>query len=109
VAALVMILTGTFEQILALFAVLFLIYYVSAFLAVFVLRHTDPSTVRPYKALGYPFSTGIALLGSVSLLIAAVAEDPRSGEIATGCLILCAAAYWSISRRRRIRALTQVA
>jgi APA family basic amino acid/polyamine antiporter len=109
VAALVMILTGTFEQILALYAVLFLIYYVSAFLAVFVLRHTDPSTVRPYKALGYPFSTGIALLGSVSLLIAAVAEDPRSGEIATGCLILCAAAYWSIARRRRIRALAQVA
>jgi APA family basic amino acid/polyamine antiporter len=109
VAGLVMILTGTFEQILALYAVLFLIYYVSAFLAVFVLRHTDPSTVRPYKALGYPFSTGIALLGSVSLLIAAVAEDPRSGEIATGCLILCAAAYWSIARRRRIRALAQVA
>src|SRR4029077_18939474 len=34
-ASFVVILTGTFEQIIALFSVIFLLYYVSAFLAVF--------------------------------------------------------------------------
>ena len=64
VVALVLILSGTFEQILALYAVLFLLYYVSAFAAVFVLRHREPTLARPYKAFGYPFSTALVLLGS---------------------------------------------
>ena len=78
----VIILTGSFEQIVALFAVLFLVYYIAAFLAVFVVRYRFPTLPRPYKALGYPFSTGIVLVGSIAFLIAAVAEDSRSAASA---------------------------
>jgi amino acid transporter len=41
------ILSGTFQQVIALFAVLFLLCYVSAFLAVLVLRHREPELARP--------------------------------------------------------------
>lgn len=105
VAGLVMILTGTFEQIIALFAVLFLVYYISGFLAVFVLRRTEPALARPYKAFGFPITTGIALLGSVALLVAAIAEDPRSGVVGAGFLVVCAIAYQWLARRRRARML----
>jgi APA family basic amino acid/polyamine antiporter len=99
-ASLAMILTGSLEQILSLFAILFLIYYVSAFLAVFVLRRTEPGLPRPYKALGYPLTTSVALLGSVALLVAAIHDDSRSGAIAAFFLLVCAVAYQWLARRR---------
>lgn len=99
-ACILMVLTGTFDQILSLFAVLILVYYISAFVAVFVLRRTDPARPRPYKAFGYPLTTGIALLSSVALLIAAVADDPRTGAIAAGFLVVCGVAYRWLAQRR---------
>jgi len=100
----IVILTGSFEQIIALSAVLFLIYYSAAFLAVFVLRYRFPNLPRPYKAFGYPFSTAIVLIGSIAFLIAAVAEDPRSALIAAVFLAGCAPAYAWMARSRRLRA-----
>jgi APA family basic amino acid/polyamine antiporter len=102
-AVVAVILTGSFEQIIALSAVLFLIYYSAAFLAVFVLRYRLPNLPRPYKAFGYPFSTAIVLIGSIAFLIAAVAEDPRSGEIAAIFLMCCVPAYGWMVRSRRLR------
>ena len=98
------ILTGSFEQIVALSAVLFLIYYASAFLAVFVLRRREPTLPRPYRALGYPFSTAVVLAGSVAFLIAAVMEDLRSGLIAGAFLAACVPTYMWVARGRRLRA-----
>jgi basic amino acid/polyamine antiporter, APA family len=109
VLAAVVILSGSFEQIIALFAVLFLVYYVAAFLAVFVLRYRLPALPRPYKALGYPLSTAIVLIGSIVFLIAAVFEDPRSGVIAAAFLACCAPAYAWRARNRRLRAAIQLA
>ncbi len=98
------ILTGSFEQIVALSAVLFLIYYASAFLAVFVLRRREPTLPRPYRALGYPFSTAVVLAGSVAFLIAAVMQDLRSGLIAGAFLAACVPTYMWVARGRRLRA-----
>jgi basic amino acid/polyamine antiporter, APA family len=50
VITMITILSGTFQQVIALFAVLFLLCYVSAFLAVLVLRHREPELARPYRA-----------------------------------------------------------
>jgi len=100
----VLILSGSFEQILALYAVLFLLYYVSAFAAVFVLRHREPTLARPYRAFGYPFSTGLVLLGSLAFLVAAIAQDPRSGLIAAAFLIGCVPVYLRMAHSRRLRA-----
>jgi APA family basic amino acid/polyamine antiporter len=97
----VMILTGTFNQLIALFAVLILLYYIAAFLAVFVLRRRLPKARRPYRAFGYPISTFIVLLGSMAFLVAAVVEDWRSGVTALVFLSLCIPAYALASRSRR--------
>jgi APA family basic amino acid/polyamine antiporter len=97
-----LIVTSSFDQIIALYAVLFLLLYVSAFLAVFILRHREPDLPRPFKALGFPISTAIVLVGSIAFLIAAVAEDPRSGLVAAIFLACCAPAYLWISRYRRM-------
>jgi basic amino acid/polyamine antiporter, APA family len=102
-----LILSGTFEQIVAVAAVLFLLNYVSAYVALMVLRRKEPATPRPYRAFGYPYTTLIVLGGCVLLWIAAVMEDRRSGFFAAVLLVLCAPVYAWVARRRRL-ALTPV-
>jgi len=93
VITMIIVLSGTFQQVIALYAVLFLLCYVSAFSAVLVLRHREPDLPRPYKAFGYPVSTVVVLAGSVAFLIAAVIEDPRSGIISAVFVGACAPVY----------------
>jgi APA family basic amino acid/polyamine antiporter len=97
-----LIMSGTFNEIVAVAAILFLLVYVSAYIALFVLRRKEPATPRPYRAFGYPITTVIALAGCVALWIAAIAEDRRSGLFAALLLIACAPLYaWIAHRRRR--------
>ncbi|MBV8495870.1 MAG: APC family permease [Gammaproteobacteria bacterium] len=97
------LLSGSFEQIIAMFAVLFLISYLATFLAVFVLRYREPERPRPFRAMGYPVSTGIMVLGTAALLVGAVVEDPRSGLTAALFLSVCAPVYLWVARTRRPR------
>ena len=101
-AAIALILSGTFEQIVALAAVLFLLMYISAYAALIVLRLREPSLPRPYRAVGFPFTTGVVLVGCLLVLVAAVVEDPRSGVAAALLLIACAPVYAWVARRRRL-------
>ena len=101
-AVALLILTGTFEQIIALGALIFVFNYISAYTAVFVLRRCEPTVLRPYRAVGFPLSTAVVLLGSVLFLTAAVAGDPRSAIVAAALLIASAPAYEFVVRRRRV-------
>ena len=103
--AAVLIMSGTFEEIVAVAAVLFLLIYISTYSALIVLRRREPDAPRPYRAFGYPFTTIIVLTGCVALWIAAVMEDLRSGIFAALLLIACAPVYVWIARRRRRRGL----
>lgn len=78
VAATLFIVSGSFRQVLALMAFFFVANYVAAFLAVFVLRRREPAAARPYRAWGYPITTGLALLISVAFLVGAVVGDTRN-------------------------------
>ncbi len=100
-AAIALILSGTFDEIVALATVLFLVNYIAAYAAVFVLRRREPDLPRPYRAFGFPFTTGIVLSGCVLILIAAVVEEPRSGAAAALLLAACAPVYRWIALRRK--------
>ena len=108
IAASLMILTGSFNEIIALFAVLVLLNYIGTFLAVFVLRWRYPLVTRPYKAVGYPVSTAVVLLGSFAFLVAAVVEDWRSAVTAVVFLSMCVPAYALAAKTRRA-SLAQIA
>ena len=99
-----LIMSGTFDEIVAVAAVLFLLTYVSAYSALIVLRRKEPSTPRPYRAMGFPYTTAIVLLGCMLLLIAAIMEDWHSGVFAGVLLIACAPVYLWIAHRRRVGA-----
>ncbi len=102
VAAALLVLTGTFEQIIALGAVLFVFNYISAYTAVFVLRRREPALPRPYRAFGFPVSTAVVLMGSVLFLVAAVADDHRSAVIVATLLLVSIPVYAFVTRRRAV-------
>lgn len=90
VVAVLFILTGTFESVIAVLAFFFVANYTLSFISVFVLRLREPDLPRPFKAWGYPWTTAAALLGSLAFLIGAVAGDTINSAYA---LLLLAASY----------------
>jgi APA family basic amino acid/polyamine antiporter len=81
------LLTGTYNSVIAVAAFFFVLNYVFSFAAVFKLRRTMADAPRPYRALGYPFTTGFSLLGGIAFLIGAIVSDRRNSLISIGLLI----------------------
>ncbi len=72
------ILSGTFNQVIAVLAFFFVASYTISFISLFVLRKREPDLPRPYKAWGYPVTTALALAGSVAFLVGAVLSDTEN-------------------------------
>jgi APA family basic amino acid/polyamine antiporter len=100
VAAVALLLTGTFESVIAVAAFFFVLNYVASFAAVFALRRRLPGAPRPYRAWGYPWTTAVSLLGGLAFLVGATLSDRRNSLVALGIL---AASYpvYAITVRRR--------
>ncbi|HEX9986307.1 MAG TPA: amino acid permease [Thermoanaerobaculia bacterium] len=94
------IVTGTFETVIAKLAFFFVANYTLSFVTLFVLRHKEPETPRPWRAWGHPFTTGLALLASVAFLIGAVYSDTVSSLHSLGLLALSVPAYF-LTRPRK--------
>ena len=75
VVAIAFIATGTFEAVTEMLAYFFVANYTISFTSLFVLRRREPATLRPYRAWGYPYTTGLVLLGSVAFLVSGVVAD----------------------------------
>jgi APA family basic amino acid/polyamine antiporter len=90
VATLFIVFGQTFEKVITVLAFFFVANYALSFISVFVLRRREPDKERPYRAWGYPWTTALALLGSVAFLIGAIASDTRNSVYA---LLLLTASY----------------
>jgi APA family basic amino acid/polyamine antiporter len=88
--AVLFVLVGTDNQVLAAVAFFFVVNYAVSLAVVFLLRRREPDRARPYRAWGYPWTTGLALLGSIGFLAGAVASDTQNSVYA---LILLALSY----------------
>lgn len=89
-AAILLVLSGTFERLLGMAAFLYVAIYMTGFAAVFVLRKREPELPRPYKAWGYPWTTLIVLIGSLAFLIGATINDTANSIYA---VLLIALSY----------------
>jgi APA family basic amino acid/polyamine antiporter len=97
-----MIASGKFDDIIAVAAILIAAMYAANYIAVFVLRSREPKMPRPFRAWGYPVTTGLVLIGSLVFLVAAVHDDPISAIRALVLLAIALPAYaWMRSRQRR--------
>jgi len=83
VAGILFLLTGTFERVIAMLAFFFVANYTLSYTSLFVLRRREPQMPRPYRAWGYPWTTGVALVASVVFLAASIVTDLQ-GSLASG-------------------------
>jgi APA family basic amino acid/polyamine antiporter len=93
------ILTGTVDQVLAVVAFFFVVNYAISFAVVFILRRREPDRRRPYRAWGYPWTTGLSFIGSIAFLGGAVAGDTGNSLYA---LLVLAASYPIFRLTRRV-------
>jgi APA family basic amino acid/polyamine antiporter len=90
VALLFIVFGQRFERVINVLAFFFVAQYILSFISLFVLRRREPDKPRPYRAWGYPFTTALALLGSVLFLAGAIVTD-RSNSVYA--LLLLAVSY----------------
>jgi APA family basic amino acid/polyamine antiporter len=93
------IISGTVQAVLALAAFFFVTNYALSFLSVFVLRWREPHLPRPYRAWGFPLTTGIVLVGSLAFLVASVSADTRNALYAIALLGASYPVYVVLKRR----------
>jgi basic amino acid/polyamine antiporter, APA family len=110
IIALILVITGSFERLVALASFILVMVYTICLAAHIEERRQRPAAPQVFRAWGYPWSTLFALLVSVAILVAMIFEDPRdSGSsivllaVTYGCYRFAAA---RLPRFRKVRAGT---
>jgi APA family basic amino acid/polyamine antiporter len=80
------ILSGTFEQVIAVLSFFFVANYSVSFASLFVLRRREPATARPFRVPLYPLLPAATLAGSLAFLGGSIAGNPRGSLLALGLL-----------------------
>ncbi|HWS77230.1 MAG TPA: APC family permease [Thermomonas sp.] len=97
--ALALIATNTFNTMVALLAFMFVANYAVTFSTFFVLRRRRPDAPRPFRTPLYPLVPGLALLGSLAFIVAALASDTTHSLYALALV----AVSWPVYRLFRYR------
>jgi basic amino acid/polyamine antiporter, APA family len=84
----VLFVLGSFERVIAMLSFFFVANYTLSYSSLFLLRHKEPQMERPYRAWGYPWTTGIALVLSGIFLIGSIVTDQKNAPWALAMLVL---------------------
>jgi APA family basic amino acid/polyamine antiporter len=82
-----LIVTGTFQRLIAMTSFFLAANYCLCCLALITLRYREPEARRPYRAWAYPWSAWIVAAGAVIFLVGTLVGDTFNGLAAVG---LCA-------------------
>ena len=84
----VLFVLGSFERVIAMLSFFFVANYTLSYTSLFVLRRRQPEMDRPYRAWGYPWTTAMALAGSILFLGGSMATDRQNAPLAL-LLLVC--------------------
>jgi len=86
--AVVLIVTGTFQRLIAMTSFFLAVNYALCCVALLALRRREPDLARPYRAWGYPWSLWLVTVGSIMFLLGILAGDVLNGLAAVGLLAI---------------------
>jgi APA family basic amino acid/polyamine antiporter len=89
------------EILLGVLAFFLIASYSIVFTALFVLRVREPEAPRPFRAWGYPWTPGLALLGSLVYLGSSIWTDHQTSLYALGMLGASVPLFWLMRLMRR--------
>jgi basic amino acid/polyamine antiporter, APA family len=94
----------SFERVIAMLSFLFVVNYMLSYISLFVLRFKAPDMPRPYRAWGYPWTAGIALIGSVAFLVGSISTDRENAPLALAMLAVSYPVFRLLQMFRRLPA-----
>jgi APA family basic amino acid/polyamine antiporter len=97
-AAIALVLSGSFERLLGMASILYVAIYMTGIAAQVMLRQREPELPRPFRAWGYPVSAVLVFGLSLAFLIGAAFSDPLNSLIALALVAIGALGYL-IARR----------
>jgi APA family basic amino acid/polyamine antiporter len=87
-AATLLVLAGSFEQLLALGALLYVSLPLAGIAALLALRWREPDLPRPFRSWAYPLPPLLVAAVSLAFLVGAAASDPHIGLAAAALVAL---------------------
>jgi basic amino acid/polyamine antiporter, APA family len=97
--ALLLTLSGTYEQLYTYVVFVSVMFHAATAAAVIVLRRTRPDHPRPYRTWGYPAVPVLFILGCLLLIGNTLAEKPVESLLGLGLLALGLPAYLWFRKR----------
>jgi APA family basic amino acid/polyamine antiporter len=95
----VLVLSGTFEQLLTYVVFMSWVWFALAAMAIFVLRRREPDAHRPFRTPGYPVTPAVFVLSAVVIVANTVVAQPVQSTIGLGITLAGVPAYlWWRSR-----------
>jgi APA family basic amino acid/polyamine antiporter len=92
--AMVLAVSGTFEQLLTYVVFVGWIFYALGAACVFVLRRTRPEAVRPFRVPGYPWIPLLFIVAAASLVANTIATQPGRAAIGIAVVLLGLPVYF---------------
>ncbi|HSE42779.1 MAG TPA: APC family permease, partial [Acidobacteriota bacterium] len=100
IAAVLLMLTGTFEQLFTIYAFYNVLGNILLILSLFILRRREPNLPRPYKTWGYPVAPILLLLIAIALFVGFVVSDTTKSLQASATLAISIPIYLLIKKYR---------
>jgi APA family basic amino acid/polyamine antiporter len=100
--AVVLVLTGSFEQLFTYVIFIEVVFFAATGAAIFVLRRTHAEAPRPYRAWGYPIVPAFFVAASAAVAVNTLVEKPRESVAGLSLFVLGLPAYalWRRKSRR---------
>jgi basic amino acid/polyamine antiporter, APA family len=90
----VLVLSGSFEQLLTYVVFMSWLWFAMAALAIFVYRHREPDAVRPFRTPGYPLTPTLFVLAALGIVINTIVAQPVQSMIGIGFALAGVPAYF---------------
>jgi APA family basic amino acid/polyamine antiporter len=104
VVAMLLTLSGTFETLLAVYAIIGVAMNIAQVGALFILRRREPELPRPYRTWGYPVAPLLLVCVDVALCVGFAVSDSRNALFAAIMLAASYPIYLVVKRRGALAA-----
>ena len=100
----VLVVSGSFEQLLTYVVFMSWLWFALAALAIFVYRRREPNAPRPFRTPGYPVTPILFVLAAMVIVVNTVVAQPTQSFIGLGLALIGVPAYFWWKPRARTEA-----